>query len=336
MLNVAMMKIQIIALIVLTCLFAAPLKADDKPIWDANLVELQSKELAPNVYAVFEKGTDVTGPQGKAIATSSGFIVGERGILIVDTMLTPRLYKQLITLVQEKSRKPILFAVNTGNHGDHSFGNAWLPEGTRIIQHRATQQKHLNGLEEEISNSVAILGKGRGIEEAKPRPGDLIIEEGQQLTVNLGDKEVTIKDFSEGVAGGELYVWLQKENIIWTGNSVGAEAPALPWLLDDDHKTRLKTMINLHKHVGKNVTIVPGHGRPTDIGAVIFAESYLKDTVAQVRAGIQKGQSLKQIQESVKASKFKGYELFEFAHFKINLPSIYNTLKGIPHKSSVQ
>lgn len=328
--------IKMIALFTLLCASSTLLQADDKPIWDANLIELQSKEVASNVYAVFEKGTDVSGPKGKAIGTSSGFIVGERGILVIDTMLTRRLYKQLISLIQEKSDKPILYAVNTGNHGDHSFGNTWLPPETRIIQHRATQQKHIHGLAEEISNSLAILGQGRGIEEAKPRPGDLILEEGQEIAVNLGDKEVTIKDFSEGVAGGELYVWLKKENILWTGNSVGAEAPALPWLLDDDHKTRLQTMKQLRKLVGDKVLIVPGHGRPTDIGAVSFAETYLGDTVTQVKAAIKKGKSLQQVQESVRAEKFKGYELFEFAHFKINLPAIYNTLKGVPHKSSVQ
>lgn len=84
------------------------------------------------------------------------------------------------------------------------------------------------------------------------------------------------------------------------------------------------------------MTIVPGHGRPADIGAIDFVESYLNETVAFVKKGIQKGKTLQQIQESEQIPKFKGYELFDFAHFKINLPSIYNKLKGVPHKSSVQ
>lgn len=316
---------------ILPCILAAA----DKPIWDANLVELQSKELVQGVFAVFEKGAGTKGPKGKAIGTSSGFIIGERGILVIDTMLTRRLYDQLMVLIRQKSRKPILYAVNTGNHGDHSFGNTWLPKETTIVQHRATLHKHIHGLAEEIAASLAILGTGRGIEKAKPRLGDVILDEGQRVTLNLGDREVTVQDFSDGVAGGELFVWLEKESIIWTGNTVGSESPALPWLLDDNHTTRLRTMENLRKHVGTKVVIVPGHGRPTDIGAVTFAERYLRKTVAEVEEGIKKGWSLEQVVESVKATDFRGYELFEFAHFKINLPSIYNTLKGIPHESKV-
>jgi glyoxylase-like metal-dependent hydrolase (beta-lactamase superfamily II) len=309
---------------------------ESHPIWDSNTVELISKEVAPDVFAVYEKDADKKAPEARAMATSSGFVIGDKGILIIDTMLTKRLYDQLMALIRKQSSKPILYAVNTGNHGDHSFGNTWLPAETKIIQHRATQLKHLNGLKEEISNSIAILGAGRGIEKAAPKPADLIIDEGSQLSVNLGNKEVNVIDFSEGIAGGELYVWLKAENVIWAGNSVGAEAPALPWLLDDDAKTRLATYKKLRALVSKDVTIVPGHGRPTGMAAVVFAENYLKHLLENVQNEIKRGKGLEEIKQNVKAEPFTGYELFDFAHYKINIPSIYYMLKKVPHQSRVQ
>jgi len=75
--------------------------------------------------------------QGKPVATSGGFIAGEKGVLVIDTMLNERLNKQVQKIVKQKSGKPIVYAVNTSSHGDHSYGNMYLPEEADIIHHSA-------------------------------------------------------------------------------------------------------------------------------------------------------------------------------------------------------
>jgi len=51
-------------------------------------------------------------PQGQPAATSGGFIVGDRGVLVVDTMLSARLAGQLIGLVRLKRLALILQPLN--------------------------------------------------------------------------------------------------------------------------------------------------------------------------------------------------------------------------------
>ncbi len=57
-----------------------------EPIWDANTITLEKRLLAPGVFGVFSKQTfeePLTAPK----PTSGGFIIGEKGILVVESFL---------------------------------------------------------------------------------------------------------------------------------------------------------------------------------------------------------------------------------------------------------
>ena len=62
------------------------------------------------------------------VATTAGFVVGERGVLVIESMLNGDLASQLIGLVRQVTTKPIRFLVNTSDHGDHAYGNYVFPE----------------------------------------------------------------------------------------------------------------------------------------------------------------------------------------------------------------
>ena len=73
------------------------------------------------------------------MATSGGFIIGDRAVMIIDTMLNRQLAGKVMALVRERTQNPIRYIVNTSYHGDHSYGNQFFPADAQIIQHRATQ-----------------------------------------------------------------------------------------------------------------------------------------------------------------------------------------------------
>jgi glyoxylase-like metal-dependent hydrolase (beta-lactamase superfamily II) len=89
------------------------------PPWDASSVNLTSKELAPSVFAVLPD--DVFDEDH--VATTAGFVIGERAVLVIESMLNGDLASQLIGLVRQATIKPIHFLVNTSYHGDHAYGN---------------------------------------------------------------------------------------------------------------------------------------------------------------------------------------------------------------------
>ncbi|WP_232312633.1 MBL fold metallo-hydrolase [Enterovibrio coralii] len=95
------MKKTIIALSMITATFSAASVLANDPVWDANKVQLVSEKLGEGVYAYYPSDAKQLEQKGLPVATSGGFVVGDKGVLIIDTMLNERLNQQ----VQAWSRK---------------------------------------------------------------------------------------------------------------------------------------------------------------------------------------------------------------------------------------
>ena len=319
------MKIRILIIAALLIL-SVGLQAGE-PVWDANKVELVSLKLADGVYAVYEKGADVKGPKGLPMATSGGIIVGTKGVMLVETMLNERLHKQMQDLVREITDKPVLYAVNTSHHGDHSFGNYYLSPTTQVIQHSKGRQRFDHKFEEDRKMMLGIMGEGRGVEVVQPRGGDILVEPMGAIQIDLGGRKVFIKDFGFAQTGDDLFVWLPVEKILWTGNPVVTEVPGLPWLLQGRLIESLETLEKVRDFITPDATIVPGHGRPTTAAVLDWNINYLRYIKSAVSDGLAKGWDQGKIIAETQGDQYKGYALFNWVHFGLNLPAAYNDLK---------
>ena len=76
-------------------------------------IELETRELGSGVYALLSNQPAVD---------NSGFIVGERGVLVIDSHINGDMARQIQKAVRRITSKPILYLVNTNYHGDHTFG----------------------------------------------------------------------------------------------------------------------------------------------------------------------------------------------------------------------
>ena len=298
-----------------------------EPIWDANTVELESQQLAAGVYAVVQKGAEEMAAQGVPLATSAGFVIGEDGVLLIDTMLNARLAEQLFALVAAQTDKPIRYAVNTSFHGDHSYGNAYLPDDVIIIQHAATADYIDAHFAQDTAFMIANFGEGRGIEQITPTEADLLVGAGGALTVDLGGVTAEIRDYGFAQTGGDLFVRVPQANALWTGNAIVAEAPALPWLLDGHLVETRDTLQRVHDATDDATHIVPGHGPVTDRASLAYAIDYLTAVETQVAAAIAEGLSLEETVARVDASGFEGYALFGWVHPALNVPAAYHDLQ---------
>ncbi|KQB43629.1 MBL fold metallo-hydrolase [Flavobacterium aquidurense] len=205
------------------------------PIWDANKVTLQLHKIAENVYAVSPSTTETETTKGIPQATSAGFIVGEKGVLLIETMLSKRLYDQLYKLIRSVTQKPIVYAVNTSDHGDHCFGNYLLPKETILIQNEFCKENLAKNYEGIKQFMIMLFGKDRGIEQSVYRPADLTIAVNQSLKLDLGGgKIVEIINVGTAQSPADLFVYLKSAsgNVLWAGNPFIAESPAIPWLFD--------------------------------------------------------------------------------------------------------
>ena len=80
-------------------------------------------ELESGVYARLHEGL-----------TNAGIIVGDEGVLVIDSLRVPSFARDLISDVRHITDKPIQYLVDTHSHWDHSWGNEEFPEAT-IIGH---------------------------------------------------------------------------------------------------------------------------------------------------------------------------------------------------------
>jgi glyoxylase-like metal-dependent hydrolase (beta-lactamase superfamily II) len=298
-----------------------------EPVWDANKVKLESDKIADGVFAVYPSHSAELNLKGGAAATSGGIIAGTKGALLIETMINKKLNRQVQDLNRKLTGKPILYAVNTSAHGDHSFGNMYLPASTKIIQHVKTQQSIAKHLEDDKAFMMNYFGKGRGIESIQARSADLLVAPDSRLSIDLGGKRVEIIDFGFAQTGGDLWVWEPESKTMWSGNPIIAVKPALPWLLDGHLLATLETLNRVYDFLPKDARIIPGHGRAIGREDIQWHIQYLTAVKNTVQKSIDQGLSLEKTVAQVTMPEFKGYALFDWVHSGLNVPAAYKDLK---------
>src|SRR5436189_964294 len=78
--------------------------------------DFQLVKVADGVYAAIAKS-------GGLASGNAGFVVGDGGVLMVDTFFTPTAVEELIGAIQSETKQPIKYALNTHYHLDHTGGN---------------------------------------------------------------------------------------------------------------------------------------------------------------------------------------------------------------------
>ncbi|MCH8619667.1 MBL fold metallo-hydrolase [Undibacterium sp. TS12] len=297
-----------------------------EPIWDGNKVEMVSEKLADHVYAYYAKDARELNAKGGAAATSGGLIVGSKGALLVETMLNQRLNKQVQDLSRKLGGKPLMYAVNTSSHGDHSYGNMFMPAGTRIIQHAVTRDYIAAHLDDDKAFMIKNFGTGRGIEQIQVRSPDVLVPAGGKITIDLGGKSVDIIDFGFGQTGGDLWVWEPQSKVLWAGNPVIAAKPALPWLLDGNLVETLDTLKRVYAFLPEDARIIPGHGVAMTRNDLNWHINYLDTIRNKVQAAINQGLTLEQTVQQTTMPEFGGYALFGWVHPGLNVPAAYKDL----------
>lgn len=288
--------------------------------WDPSNVTLIAKQLAPGVDAVLPDDAD----KKDHVATTGGFVVGDRAVLVVESTLNRRLATQLIGLVRRITDKPIRYLVNTSYHGDHSYGNFVFPQGTVVIQHPETKAYIDHKFEQDRAFMLGLMGDGKGIEEVLPRSADITVAD--LLTVDLGGIAVEIRHFGFGQTPGDLVVWLPAQKLLWTGNLIQAPPPALPWLLEGRHRETISTLKRIRAFLPQDAIIIPGHGRPMRLPEIAYAIRYLEELDRKVGAAIAAGSSLEETRRAVPMLDFGNYSLFNWVHNEVNLPAVYKTV----------
>lgn len=292
--------------------------------------------LAPGVHAVVR-----TEPAGMMFDANNLLVIGEEGVLVVDSNATAASSREVIAALRRLTSKPVRYLVNTHWHLDHFEGNAaWLEAypGLEIVGHAASREE-LAGIG--ARNRAGMLEFGPGMVEAlrkrvaegrdrEGRPLDAetkaayasdadqaaryleatksvtfvppTIEVDDRLVLRLGQRVVEILHLGPGHTRSDLAVWLPAERIVATGDLVAAPVPLI-----GNTARPLEYAGTLDRVLGlRPGTWLPGHG------AVMRDDAFVRrvrDLAAALRDGVKTavaaGASLEETRKRVDLSRFR-------------------------------
>ncbi len=238
------------------------------------------KVVGPGVYAA------IGGPKA---GSNAGFIVGDDGVLVIDSFFYPEAAKALLGEIRKITPLPIRYVVNTHYHVDHVSGDQVFKDaGAVIIAHR-----NVRGWIRPENLRLMSQGPADPVLQARieqlPLP-DLTAE--SPITVWLGARRIDIRPV-EGHTGGDLVVGAPDAKVLfcgdllWRGPANIVDGTVSKWIAADKGFEQLPNAASM--------AFVPGHGDVATVKDVAVFRGYLTDlmalTVAARKAGL-KGDAL--------------------------------------------
>ena len=250
------------------------------------------------------------------------FIVGSKGIAVIDTGGSLKTGQALREAIRQVSELPILYVINTHVHPDHIFGNA------AFIQDKATfvgHEKLPDAMERRRENYLRInqqwLGDAfAGSEIIKP---SLLVKGESKL--DLGDRTLLLTAYPTAHTNTDLTVFDHKSSTLWTGDLLFVErTPSI----DGDIKGWLAVINALKTHEAEFA--IPGHSSSLKDAnwkkQLNDQERYLWTLLNDIRASIKKGEVMEKAMGTAAASERSYWQLFDIVNRR-NVNNIYPGLE---------
>jgi cyclase len=235
-----------------------------------------AKSIGPNVWAAI---TDEKGTAGG----NAGIVVGEDGVLVVDTFVSVEAAQQLLGEIRKLTKLPIKYVVNTHYHFDHVGGNrVFADAGATVVSHENVPRWI-------VPENLAKLGPTpkpelKAMIEAATLP-TTVFQEGVDL--DLGTRKVEVR-FFPGHTGGDAVVSIPDAKVVFGGDLLWRNF--VPNLVDATTSLWIETL-NALSTQRDDWTFVPGHGDLATARDVVSFRDYLSTVRTLVNDAQRQGRS---------------------------------------------
>ncbi|KAA2264586.1 MBL fold metallo-hydrolase [Solihabitans fulvus] len=205
------------------------------------------REVAAGVHAWIQ-------PDGSWWVNNAGAVLGEDGVVLVDTCATARRTTRFLAAVAAASGDaPIRLAVNTHLHGDHTYGNALLPESTVLVAHERTRAGLLADFILAATPPIWSPLPDWGVTAVRPPTVTLRDE----LTLHTGQRRIELRHPGHPAhTEGDVVAWLPAERVLFSGDLLFHGVT--PLLLMGSVAGAIASLDWLARFAP--ATVVPGHG----------------------------------------------------------------------------
>lgn len=276
-------------------------------------------------------------PDGGWGWSNAALIVDGDQSLLVDTLFDEPLTAQMLAAMQDATGiapDAIPLLVNTHANGDHTHGNALVPNAEIIASAAAAQEmaELPPALVAKLMAGAAAgaLGPAGGMLKEVFAPFDLASARGrpptrtfaERLDLRVGDKAVELRKLGPAHTTGDTIVHVPGDRAIFTGDilfvdvtpimwagPVGSWLAACDWILDLDVEH-----------------IVPGHGRPTDKAGVRRLQEYLRYVDHEARRRYEAGMPALEAAQDIALGEFRHW--LDAERIAANVLALYREYSG--------
>lgn len=187
-----------------------------------------------------------------------GVVIGEDGLLVIDTRASHREARELLDELTTLSPKPVRWVVNTHFHWDHVFGNAIFDEA-EIWGHELCQVA-LRDFGEEMKDSAKewLPGESHGdIDQVRVVPPQMVFSD--TVSLDIG-REISLSYHGFAHTDSDIVVRVSDAGVAFFGDVLEEGAPPS---FGDSYPVAWPLTLRLASEALPEV-VVPGHGDVVD------------------------------------------------------------------------
>lgn len=260
----------------------------------------QVTAIGPDLYAYISDNDS---------SANSTFLIGHKGILVIDTGLDPAEGAKVLHEIRMRSQLPVIYVINTHYHPDHQGGNSVVGPEATIISTDFTRQRTLELLK---SNPQLDL-----------KPAKVTFQ--HKLTIHLDPYAVEIYFPGKTHTSGDALVYFPQQRAIAMGDLfLNRSSPAM------DRGSAENWIKALDEVLARPLDkAVPGHFELGTRADLERFRDYLNDLFTQVRSLYQSGIKEEQAVRQIDMKKYADFRQFPKYHatFADNAEVIYQQLQ---------
>lgn len=231
---------------------------------------------------------------------NSSIIIGDNGVAVIDTQVNQMMARRLYNAIRTLTDKPILYAINTHYHWDHTNGNVIFRQaGATVVAREMTKDFMLN----RAPRQEAFL-RSRGFTLGDPPflPQQTFTHETE---LDLGNQPLHLVHLGKAETDDATAIRVPAEDCIVSGDTVMTGSfpifgqPVMNEGLMANHDW-INTIKELLNYTPKYV--LPGHGplaQDAEIDLLLQIESYF---LTEVREHVEQGLSLTELLAEMEAN----------------------------------
>lgn len=263
--------------------------------------------ISPGVYMVAGSG-GVADERNLGRIGNAGFIVGEQGVIGIDTGTSYAHGKELLATIREVTPQPVRVALITHTRPEFLFGAAAFRErGIPVRMHSATARLMASRCETCLKTLRQTLGEDaiRGTTMYKP---DQEFDATHRL--DLIGRPVRVVHFGHSSGPGDIAVIDERSGVLFAGGLL--DAARVPDIQDCDLPGWHRALRELQGM--RLARVVPGHGEASSASLIGTVQHYLAQLEARTRSLVTEGTSLLNVAEAADLPEFERWDEYDPIH----------------------